>query len=56
MRKDAYLELLQLVTLIIKKLVTNMRKGVAPHERLRSCLLFMLWYCGHFLFHGHGCY
>lgn len=41
MTEDAYLELLQLVTPIIKKQDTNMRQAISPHERLSATLRFL---------------
>lgn len=41
MPKECYFELLELVTPLILKEDTNMRKAVTPHERLAATLRFL---------------
>lgn len=41
MDEDTYIELLNLVTPIIKKQDTIMRKSISPHERLSATLRFL---------------
>ncbi|KAL4119028.1 hypothetical protein QTP88_011901 [Uroleucon formosanum] len=45
MDEDTYLELLKLVTPLIKKEDTHLRKSVTPHERLTATLRFLATGC-----------
>jgi len=45
MDEDTYLELLKLVTPLIKKEDTHLRKSITPHERLTATLRFLATGC-----------